>query len=553
MACASEPEDFPVSECSVEHNDQLLASMGPEMYRMFTPGAEAGPELKRIEEDIPASPLASYPSSCPLDLRLLAHLDSGDEPEGDPAIDGLMGSPVPTIKSRSEPALEPSSKGPINITSMRKSLTDLRRSLATPEREDFKIFQKSVSMECLGTSSASSMVVQEVARLARRVECMERAFLMSPTEAIQGQQDADASPGDQNRYSTELCAQFVEVLERGREARKRELAELEHRMAESLYRVECLCSGGGQRLAFQEQLEAQGREHAARLAKGAAAFSKALECERVARQKELVELRETVAGRHDSVVSSTGGTLHHPAGDAQSTDEHAQDMNSEDASVRGAIASSKAALSQHVAELHWQLSEDLMVKLREKVNAATEVWEQRIQAVSGLFEIHEASPCLHSRKLKDLAEQLQGQDAHYQALDSKDGSAGDNRTRCRSSLIARYEALDASDFAAFNIDEDEDEDPSWTQNLVQKEFSGMSFIDIPTEMEGHPARPRRPSHGGHASAADIADERGITTVVQPHGRSPWRGASREALVKRPLSNKFSKLGAPLTASHGYSR
>merc|ERR1719198_2237160 len=82
------------------------------------------------------------------------------------------------------------------------------------------------------------------------MECMERAFLMSPTEAIQGaQQGSDSSPGDSNVYSTELCAQFVEVLERGREARKREVAELEQRIA----KAESLCSSWAEALANERE------------------------------------------------------------------------------------------------------------------------------------------------------------------------------------------------------------------------------------------------------------------------------------------------------------
>jgi len=399
-------------------------------------------------------------------------------------------------------AAEPDKKGPRDITNVRQSLTNIRQSLSqSPELRAERFLGKSVSLECLGVSSRqlfpSKSLAQEVTRLARRVECMERAFLMSPTEAIEGQQqDTDASPDDQK-----LCAQFVEVLERGREARKREVAELEHRMTE----VDSLCCSRDiqeqLRQDFNAQLAARDQDHSARLNESAEAFAQALECERVARQTDVLELHDAVARK--PLVSSTGGTIHRtPVFDAMSTDEHPQ-ISQVDTATRAAIASSKAALSQHVAELHWQLSEDLMTKLKEKVNNATEDWEERMQAVNDLFAKCPKVPRLEMCTRDGVDEHMRGK-IH-------------------------------------------EEDQSWAQN---RELSRMSMLSIPTESEAHQRCRRKDSE--HSTAADIADEGISTAAVPPHAWSV-QGASKEALAKRPNIHKSVMLGAPLLASQGSAR
>lgn len=494
-----------------------------------------------------------YSQQCPRDQRLLADIDpeSDDESDDDATVDtnkyctspsqqfdtkassaahpasrdnvtdGVppmpdsmeVGSPVWKMKAKScELPSVPCKKVPIDIPSMRKSLTDLRRTLAAPEREDRQIFRKSVSMDCLGTSSAESLpsqsLVQELARLSRRMESMERAFLMSPTEAMQS---SDSSAKDRDVYSTDLCAQFVEVLERGRDARKREVAELEQRMAN----LEVQCSGdscgslSSLRLDVEQLLEAQTCDHSARLAQTAAAFSKALESERAERIKEMCDLRESLASKtlvSSTLSESTGGTLHQ----SPRPETVRMGVGAEvDVSLKATVESCKEGLSQHVAELHLQLSEDLMEKLRVKVNAATEVWEKRIEAVSELF-------------------------AHQ-----PDGHADVSPSQ-RSALRRSGELLQAGDQKAVSF-----------ERPVSKEFSTMSMQSVPTErtpMSMELQAGRRDSNKGHASAADIADE-GITTVVQPHGRSIL-GASREALVKRAFSNKLAKAGSPVRGPFG---
>jgi len=307
--------------------------------------------------------------SNPMPIKLFsASAESSDEascrmPGGAEEQLWSMESPVPHMKARScdSHSTSPSKKSPVDMADMHQSLTDLRRKLAGSEPDEHKIFRKSISMECLGAAPTS--VTQEVARLARRIDCMERAFLMSTTEPIQGRlQDVGTCPQDDSFKSTGICEDFVHVLEQAREARNREVADLQHRM----FMVESHCSA------------------------------------EASRQKELVELCEVFARK--PLVSSTGGTTHHPHGDPSlvmhiprewSTDECVQAVNSEvDASVRAAVAHSKAVLSRHVAALQRQLSEDLMEQLRVKADAVTDVCERRIQAVSELFakEIGEMNP-----------------------------------------------------------------------------------------------------------------------------------------------------------------
>jgi hypothetical protein len=179
---------------------------------------------------------------------------------------------------------------------------------------------------------------------------MERAFLTSPTEAAQSHTQGLST--DQDRESAKLCAQFAEVLERGREARKREVANLELRLA----RVETMCSNG--------------------------AWVEALERERAARQKEVAELRGMLT--RDRLLSSTGGTTHRTEGELDPLKKCPTDMSEVAEALEAAIASSKSELTQHIMEMQRDLSEHLMDKLRLIVGMTEEDWESTLQDVGDL-------------------------------------------------------------------------------------------------------------------------------------------------------------------------
>jgi len=179
---------------------------------------------------------------------------------------------------------------------------------------------------------------------------MERAFLTSPTEAVQSHSQGLST--DQDRESAKLCAQFAEVLERGREARKREVANLELRLA----RVETMCSNG--------------------------AWVEALERERAARQKEVAELRGMLT--RDRLLSSTGGTTHRTEGELDPLKKCPTDMSEVAEALEAAIASSKSELTQHIMEMQRDLSEHLMDKLRLIVGMTEEDWESTLQDVGDL-------------------------------------------------------------------------------------------------------------------------------------------------------------------------
>jgi len=481
-------------------------------------------ELGPIDEERPISLVTMGP---PLfaqrliaaDLASREKLDNGISARGQSeATSQQIGSDPgssPMTKTCEFPtAATPNKKGPRDITNVRQSLTNIRLSLSqSPELQANHILQKSVSLESLGSSSRqlfpSKGLAQEVARLARRVECMERAFLMSPTEAVEGQQqDTNASPDDQK-----LCAQFVEVLERGREARKREVAELEHRMTQ----IDSLCRS----IDIQEQIYAQDQDLSARLARSAEAFAQALECERVARQTDILELHDAVARK--PLVSSTGGTaLCNPGIDAMSTEECPQ-CSQVDTAANAAVVSSKAALSQHVAELHRQLSEDLMTKLREKVKDATEDWEKRIQAVNDLFPNCPEVPHLEKCTRDGIGKHMRGK-IREKSVPLRECSA----PVVSSALLGQ-------------------EDQSCAQN---RDLSSMSVLSIPAESEVR--RRSRQVDSEHASAADIVDEAILATAVRPHASSV-QGASKEAVAKRPSVHKSVMLGSPLLASQGSAR
>lgn len=474
-------------------------------------------ELSPIDEERPiALVIMEPPFAADLDSRL--ELDGGVHAQEQSEVTCQQISIDTGSRPRAQTcevlsAATPDKKaGPRDITNVRQSLTNIRKSLSqSPELRADRALGKSVSLECLGAASRqlfpSKSLEQEVARLARRVECMERAFLMSPTEAIGGQQqDTNTSPDDQK-----LCAQFVEVLERGREARKREVAELEQRMAQ----IDSLCCSSNTieqlRQDFSAQLAAQDQDHSASLAESAEAFAKALECERAARQTDVLDLHDAVARQR--LDSSTGGTSHcSPRIDAMSTEECPQ-CTQVDPAAGAAIVSSKATLSQRVVELHWQLSEDLMIKFREKLNDAAEDWERRIEVINELFPKGPETPRLETSPRNGLGEHMRGK-------------------MCK-------------------------EGQTWDQN---RDLSRMSTPSIPKEAEAYPRCHQMDSE--HASAADIADECMSTTALPPHARSirgaskealAIQGASKEALAKRPNINKSVMSGAPLLASQGSVR
>jgi hypothetical protein len=206
--------------------------------------------------------------------------------------------------------------------------------------------------------SASQAMEQEVARLAQRLECMERAFLMSPTEALQ---DDGSAP-----WRVELCAQFVEVLERGREARNRELGRLEKRMEQ----IECRCSDEALNKLLEEQFAVHSQNEPCKMAQQ---IEEAIQCERAARHKDVADLQEAL--RHERVMSSTGGTAYHSS--------LTHDVSSEVAlAVEAAMASSAVALSRHVAELHQQLEEELVANLHVTLATTTSAFESHFKAVS---------------------------------------------------------------------------------------------------------------------------------------------------------------------------
>lgn len=434
------------------------------------------------------SPRATTPGQSPLPLQPIVETAEEKDEKGY----CLDTSPI------GDPSTPSTPKGSVDISRVRRSLTELRRTLATPELEEHKLPGSSPSCSPVcrpprrslsdADRPVSSDASLEIARLAKRLECMERAFLMSPTEAVHDRQ--------QDTGAGELCAQFVEVLERGREARKREVADLERRMAH----VESLCSPEPLRRCVEDHC----REALALHPNASSKLAEALELESAARKQEVAELREAIS--RERVLSSTGGTSQCTSGEVHASDLGSSDVASEVAlAVEAAVSSSKSALSQHVAELHQQLSEDLMEKLRETVSHTTAAWESRIQAVSELLERSStAGPqadadCSESRGFEGPSMRKPDKDA------------------CRSPPISSSEAWSQS--------------PPYSPMNITAEFTGTS---IPVERDSPTPRGgllRRRDSYGHASAADIAEEGISSVVVQPNVFS-IRGASRDSLTTR---------------------
>jgi len=193
------------------------------------------------------------------------------------------------------------------------------------------------------------------------------------------------------------------------------------------------------------------------------------------------------------------------------------------AAVEVAFAASKEALSQHVMEIHQQLSEDLMEKLRESVSTTSAALESRLQDVNELF-----SHCTQTHRIPH-----------------GDRSSGSSCTHCPDKHAAAMHAWRPIKGQLEGLDERlrgkvGAEGSSWPRSTDLQ----PGEIVIPMEREIHTPRDPQPSaHGNskeHACDADIADE-GFS-ALQPHVHK-MHGASREVLLKQQA--RLIALGEPL--------